>query len=515
MVDNQDEVVAFLSTPASYSPPEPVARIDTHSAIVFLSGARAYKLKRAVRYDYLDFSTRELRRAACEREVALNRRTAPNVYLGTRAITREPDGQLTFDGVGAPLDHVVQMARFDQNSLFDRLASRGELNLALMEELAEAVATAHSVAPRRVDQGGRAGIAWVIDGNAEGFRELYEVLDPDRCRHVIDRSREALDREGERLELRRLDGHVRECHGDLHLRNIVLLQGRPTLFDAVEFNDRISCIDSFYDTAFLLMDLWRLNLRVHANQFFNRYVMAADELAALPLLPLFLSCRSAVRAKTSATAARLQPDRTRAEELRSAAQTYLAAADTLLYPAAPRLVAVGGLAGTGKSTLAREIAPGLGGAPGALVVRSDVVRKSMFGVPATQRLGEDAYSPDVNRRVYARVADHASVALRAGHAAVVDAVFADARERAAIAAVADAAGASFTGLWLDAPFDVARDRIALRQGDASDATVDVLSRQQTATVGAINWMRLDASGDPEQVKASAESILSLPACETE
>ena len=135
-----------------------------------------------------------------------------------------------------------------------------------------------------------------------------------------------------RLEARRDEGHVRECHGDLHLRNVVLFEGRPTLFDAVEFNDRISCIDTFYDTAFLLMDLWRLNLCAHANRFFNRYVAVAETLEALPLLPLFLSCRSAVRAKTSATAARLQPDGMRADELRSAARDYLAAAEAFLSP---------------------------------------------------------------------------------------------------------------------------------------------------------------------------------------
>ena len=185
-----------------------------------------------------------------------------------------------------------------------------------MRELADAVAAAHAVAATRFDHGGRGGMTWVIDGNADGFLGFDDILDPHLCRRVIERSREALDRHSGRLEARRDEGHVRECHGDLHLRNVVLFEGRPTLFDAVEFNDRISCIDTFYDTAFLLMDLWRLNLCAHANRFFNRYVAVAEALEALPLLPLFLSCRSAVRAKTSATAARLQPDGMRADELR-------------------------------------------------------------------------------------------------------------------------------------------------------------------------------------------------------
>ena len=194
----------------------------THSAIVFLSGTRAYKLTRAVRYDYLDFSTRELRRVACER-AALNRRTAADLYLGVLAITRDSSGRLAFDGTGSPVDHVVHMVRFDQDALFDRLASRGALTIDLMEKLADAVA--HVGAPTRANHGGHAGMAWVINGNEEGFREIDDTLDAERCRRVTELARTALDRHGALLESRRTDGHVRECHGDLHLRNIVY---RPT-----------------------------------------------------------------------------------------------------------------------------------------------------------------------------------------------------------------------------------------------------------------------------------------------
>ena len=272
ITEDQSSVVRFLASPATYGG-EGVERIDTHSAIVFLAGQLAYKLKRAVRFDYLDFSTAERRRLMCEAELRLNRRTAPHLYRRVVAVTREPDGRLAF-GEGTPVDWVVEMNRFPQEALFDRLAAAGRLDLTLMPPLADAVAAFHAAAQRRRDHGGRAGIAWVVDGNAAGFAEYGDdVLDAEACRRVTDAARAELDASGALLEERRTSGHVRECHGDLHLRNIVLLDGRPTLFDGVEFDERIACTDVLYDLAFLLMDLWRRRLFRHANAVWNSYLL--------------------------------------------------------------------------------------------------------------------------------------------------------------------------------------------------------------------------------------------------
>ena len=183
------------------------------------------------------------------------------------------------------------------------------------------------------------------------------------------------------LERRRESGFVRQCHGDLHLRNIVLLDGRPTLFDGVEFNDEIACTDVLYDLAFLLMDLWRRRLPRHANTVWNRYLVETADFDGVSLLPLFLSCRAAVRAKTSATAAQLQHDVQRRNELEGMAREYLAMAERLLHPPHPCLVAVGGFSGSGKSTLALSLAPSVGAVPGAVVLRSDETRKRLCGVP--------------------------------------------------------------------------------------------------------------------------------------
>jgi aminoglycoside phosphotransferase family enzyme len=251
VTEDQTEVVAFLESAITHGG-NPVARIDTHASIVFLAGERAWKLKRAVRYDYLDFSTVERRRAMCEAEVLVNRRTAPTLYRGVVPVTREPKGRLALGGQGAAVEWLVEMIRFDQEGLLDRLAARDALDLGLMRPLASAIVRFHRAAERRHDHGGKAGMSWVVDGNAAGLAEFGGgVLDPALCNDLAQKSRAAVDCRGPLLDRRRDAGFVRQCHGDLHLRNIVLVHGEPTLFDAIEFNNEIACIDVFYDLAIL------------------------------------------------------------------------------------------------------------------------------------------------------------------------------------------------------------------------------------------------------------------------
>ena len=391
ITEDQTAVIEFLAAPSTHGGAT-VERIDTHASIVFLAGARAYKLKRAVRFDYLDFSTSERRHALCEAEVRLNRRTAPTLYRGVVAVIRQDDGSYALGGTGSPVDWLVEMNRFPQEALFDRLASVGALGIELMSPLAAAIADFHKAAEPRSDHGGQAGMSWVIEGNAAGFAEFgRSCLDPSAAYRVTDAARRELDRRAEMLERRRQSGFVRQCHGDLHLRNIVLLDGRPTLFDGVEFNDEISCTDVFYDLAFLLMDLWRRRLPRHANTVWNRYLVETADFDGVSLMPLFLSCRAAVRAKTSATAAQLQGDAQRRSELEGMAREYLAMAEQLLHPPHPCLVAVGGFSGSGKSTLALGLAPSVGAVPGAAGVaqRRDAeasVRCPSFAAPRSGRI---------------------------------------------------------------------------------------------------------------------------------
>jgi aminoglycoside phosphotransferase family enzyme/predicted kinase len=505
VTEDQSETIAFLESSATHGG-APVTRIDTHSAVVFLAGARAWKLKRAVRYDYLDFSTVERRRLACGRELALNQRTAPSIYRAVTAVVRRLDGSLGIGGRGIPVDWLVEMNRFDDEQLFDRLAARNGLRLDLMPPLGIGIARFHARADRRPDHGGKAGMTWVVNGNAAGFAEFGSgILDAAAAQRLTAETLHEIERHGGLLEIRRAAGLVRQCHGDLHLRNIVLIDGRATLFDAVEFNDEIACTDVLYDLAFLLMDLWRRQLPRHANAVWNAYLTETGDRSGLPLLPLFLSCRAAVRAKTSATAARLQSGHDRGVELQRAARDYLAMARQFLHPPSACLVAVGGLSGSGKSTLAQALAPVVGAPPGAVVLRSDEVRKRICGKAPLERLGPEGYTSAVSQRVYAALAAQARAAVRAGYGAIVDAVYARPADRRVIERVAADAGVPFHGLWLDVPESMLLARLRSRTADASDADAAVLRLQQARGVGEIGWRRIDASAPADVVVDTAAS----------
>ena len=507
ITEDQSNVVTFLSAPSTHAGAA-VERIDTHASMVFLAGERAWKLKRAVRYDYLDYSTADLRRAMCEAEVRVNRRTAPALYRGVTAVTRQPDGSLAIGGDGTPVDWLVEMARFDQRGLFDRLAEAGMLPPHVMGLLAQAIARFHHAAHGTMHHGGWEAMRGIIDGNAAGFREEgVGILDQTTCARVTRRARLVLDRGGVLLNRRRDDGLVRHCHGDLHLRNIVLLDGQPTLFDAIEFNDDISSIDVLYDLAFLLMDLWRLGLPDHANALWNGYLAETGDLSGLPLMPLFLSCRAAVVAKTTATAAHLNTDAGRRVELRALANEYLTMAEALLEPPPPRLIAIGGFSGSGKSTLAMALSPTIGAPPGAVVIRSDEIRKKMCGVPPLDHLGAEGYTDGVSRRVYQTVMKQAGQVVQGGYAAIADAVFAAAADRDALEHVAAAAGVPFAGLWLEAPEPVLIARVAGRGPDVSDAGSDVIRRQLAGRLDSLRWHRLDASGTRQHICDDAGAIL--------
>jgi aminoglycoside phosphotransferase family enzyme/predicted kinase len=510
--DAQDEVIAFLRRPDSYGLAEGVVEtVETHISIVFLAGECAYKLKRAVKYPYLDFSTPELRRAACEAELALNRRTAPQLYLEVRAIGRRPDGTIRWGGDGAPLDWVVVMRRFEQHQLLDEVARAGGLSAPLMLDLAARIAGFHREAEPRPNYGGGAVMAEVAETNLRILRERRSAgfaeaeLDALRAR-----LRQELARCAARLDERQAQGKVRLCHGDLHLRNICLLDGKPVLFDALEFSEAIASVDVLYDLAFLLMDLEHRGAPDLANLTLNRYLDLTGEDDGLAALPLFLSLRAVIRGHVIATAAEHgRGSRDRATAF-AEARRYAGEAAAMLRAAPPRLVAIAGLSGSGKSSLALRLAPELGVAPGARVLRSDVLRKRRFGLMPEETLPPEAYRPEVTTLVYRELCERAAVALKAGYAAVIDAVALREEERRAFAAVAEAASVPFTGLWLDAPADAMRARIGMRHADASDASVEVLDQQLQAHPGALDWRYIDASGGPDATLANARRALAFP-----
>jgi aminoglycoside phosphotransferase family enzyme/predicted kinase len=478
--------------------------------VIFLVRERAYKMKRAVRYSFLDFSTPARRRRALEAELELNRRTAPMLYRRLVGVHRTPEGGFALEGGGRPVEWLLEMRRFDQGRLLDRVATRGELTVVTVDALAAEIAGFHARAERHQDQGGHDGMRQVIEGNAEDLRSLAgRIFEVPAVEGLNESSSAELERRRALLEQRRREGLVRHCHGDLHLGNIVLLDRRPVLFDCLEFDPALATIDTFYDLAFLVMDLCHRDLWPHAQRLLSGYLEATWDDGGVALLPLFLSVRAAIRAKVQGFAADLEEDRAKRASAIETAAAYLELARGFLAPGPPRLVAVGGVSGTGKSTLAGALAPGLGRAPGAVLLRSDVTRKKLCGVAPTERLGAEAYDERVSRRVYDSLMTRAAALLTAGQAVVVDAVFLDPADRARVERVARAQGVRFDGLWLSAPPSVLAERVAARRADASDATRSVVEAQLEVDPGPVTWRPLDTSGGPDEVAAAAKGALGL------
>ncbi len=512
IVEDQIEVIEFLSRPESYRGvstfADRVERIDTHASIIFLNSDRAYKLKRAVKFPYLDFSTRNLRRRYCEAEVRINRRTAPHIYLGVRCITRTAGGSLQLDGDGEPLDWVVEMVRFDEETLFDRLAQKGVLDRFAMEDLADTIARFHSDAERYPDSGGRSLVAKVIESNTRSFTEAgSHIFNIEKVKNLEEMSWRALAKVEGLLEERRRGGYVRHCHGDLHLRNIFLYKGQATLFDAIEFRADMAQIDVLYDIAFLVMDLDHRNLRPLASIVLNRYLDNTADAGGLGAFPLFLSLRAAIRSHITAIAAGCQEEPGKADSLEHEARSYLDRAIHYLMPTPPRLIAIGGLSGSGKSQLARRLAPYVGAPPGARVVRTDSTRKRIAGIALGSRLGSRGYSGEMNTRTYHAVFEECRRVLAAGQSVIADAVFADPEERRAIERVAAEAGMPFHGLWLETSPEVMQERVTRRTRNVSDANAWVVRLQLQYDSGELTWTRVDTGGSRDETMAVGLRIL--------
>jgi aminoglycoside phosphotransferase family enzyme/predicted kinase len=466
-----------------------VEHVETHAAHVFLVGNRAFKIKKAVKLPYLDFSDVEKRRKVLEDELEINRAFAPDLYLQAAEVRGEP---------------VLVMRRFPDHALLSWKMAHGGIDSQLAAKLAAMVARSHEVAPRRDVRG--ADIMMGLGAQlSKAFVDSIDLFSPSETLEFHALYEEALARTRQLLNDRSEQGLVRRCHGDMHAGNIIVEHGKPMLFDAIEFSERIATIDVLYDLAFLLMDLWNHEEKPAANIVLNRYFnlrRAEEDLTGLSLLPLFLSTRAGVRALVTAD---LVHELLPGSSLRQRGQALdnFRSSIAFLKPQAPALVCVGGLSGTGKSTLAASLAPRVGAAPGALHVRSDFERKILAGVDETERLPPESYSRQASTVVYTACFQRAEAALTAGHSVVLDAVFSHDSERAVAASLAMRTGASFHGVWLEAPADVLKSRVGARTGDASDATAEVIEKQLSYDLGRLNWARIDASGTPAETLARA------------
>lgn len=503
----QASVFAALRDPAFWpGSPDRVDVIETHAAVVFMARETALKVKRAVRLSYLDFTALEARRRVIERELEVNKPAAPELYVDTVAITREPDGRLAIGGGGHAVEWALRMRRFPQEDLLSHHADARGIDGHLVRALSAMVVACH----RRADT--RTGAPDPVPGIARSvLGSLNAAADP-RVRSAMaglePSVRAALEASHAVRARRTKGGYIRRCHGDLHLGNIVLWKGQPLPFDAIEFDEGLATIDTLYDLAFLLMDLERRGQRQAANLVLERYLWETGgllDLDGLAALPLFLGLRALIRAMVALD--RLSVGATNGPDPIAHVLETLALAGRLLSPPAPKLLAIGGLSGTGKSTLAAALAPTFGAAPGALHLRTDLERKWLAGVGEFDRLPDAAYTSEAARLVYDRVSERARHALRAGHSVIVDGVFARSDERCAMARLARESGAGFHGLWLAAVPETLRARVEARQGDASDATAAVVDRQLSRDLGPIGWDQIASDGPIEDVRERASRAI--------
>lgn len=478
----QQALITALRSPDCYPHrPAGVEVMETHISTILLAGDHVYKLKKPLKLDFLDFSTPERRAHYCREELRLNRPRAPELYLECVAI-RGDRAHPRIGGTGPVLEHAVHMRRFPEHCRLDHVLEAGGLDPAAMEILGEELARMHGNAPVAPGDDHRAGPAAQTAPIADNLRELQQLLGNHGelpaligwCTGEL-RSHRALMRK------RAAGGAVRECHGDLHLANIIRLEGRFIPFDGIEFSESLRWIDVLNDLAFLLMDLHARGQSALAARLLSAYLDETGDHGGVPLLRLFQCYRALVRAKINAIRLRQLPDSSRErDETRAWLDRYLRLAARCMHPAAPTLWVTAGLSGSGKSTVALDVVE----REGAVRLRSDVERKRLFGLDRRARTGaapaEGIYSAEAGERTYAHLQRTAGLLLEAGWSVIVDAANLRRRERDLFRQVAAGTGVPCRILWCEAEVPTLRERIRQRQAegrDPSEADASVLERQ--------------------------------------
>ncbi|KPK05269.1 MAG: hypothetical protein AMJ64_11955 [Betaproteobacteria bacterium SG8_39] len=463
--------------------------IETHISSVLLAGDAAYKLKKPVDLGFLDFTSLAARKRYCELELALNRRTAPQLYLEVVPITGAPTAP-RLGGAGAVLDYAVKMRRFDTEDSFDRLLARGALDASLVDALADRIATFHAEIDSAPPDSPFGTPDAILADARDNFAHIARLEAPGSSRDALERLGRWTDAEGEALRetfaQRRRDGFVRECHGDLHLGNVARIDGAPVPFDCIEFNADFRWIDVMSEIAFTLMDFIDRGAPALGWRFLNRALESSGDYAGVAVLRFYLVYRAMVRAKVALIRARQAERGSDPRAVSSPLEDFahhLADAAAFAAPGARALILTGGVSGSGKTTFAQSLLEALG----AVRLRSDIERKRLHGLDATARsgsaFGAGLYAPRATQATYARLAELAQALLPAGFPLIVDATFLHAADRAPFVTLAREARAGYTLLWCDAPIEVLRERVAAREAagrDASEATLEVLTRQLEA-----------------------------------
>ena len=462
-------------------PVERCELIETHISWVILTGSYAYKVKKPVNLGFLDFSTLEGRRFFCEEELRLNRRLAPGIYLEVVPITGTTEAPV-LGGEGEAIEYAVKMVQFPQAAQLDRMLADGVLESQQLDAFACFIADFHkraAVAPAE-DEYGLPAQVW--QPMAENFAQIRERIDEAQLLEVLAElerwSMATFEAVEPVLLQRKAQGFIRECHGDMHLRNLAWIDEKPVAFDGIEFNPNLRWIDVISEVAFLVMDLQDRGQPELAQRFLNAYLEQSGDYAGLVLMRFYLVYRAMVRAKVSAIRlGQLQLDEPGRAGAKAEFEQYLALAQTYTHPGPPVLVLTCGLSGSGKTSLSQPLLECLS----AIRIRSDVERKRLFGMKALESgraaPAQGIYSTEATGRTYAHLRELADLLLDAGYTVIVDATFLQHAQREPFERLARKKGLGYVLLEFSARTQTLRRRILQRSGDASDADLAVLEHQ--------------------------------------
>jgi hypothetical protein len=456
--------------------------IETHISWVLLTEQYAYKIKKPVNFGFLDFSTLEKRRFCCNEELRLNRRLAAELYLEVVPITGTPD-RPQLGGTDVAIEYAVKMIRFPSGQLLSEYAKLGQLNVYEINQLTEIVSGFHQTIERTDENSPYGDNANIKHWFAENFEHIRPLLVPDSQKQQLQSIQQWGDIEGHKqaglMQYRKKQGYVRECHGDLHLGNMTLINGKVTLFDCIEFNPMLRWIDVISEVAFLFIDLLHFGYDRYAYRFLNRYLQHTGDYQGLALLRYYLVYRALVRAKVALLRmAQQQGDDAAARQAFCEYATFADLAERFTKPRQTALFITHGYSGSGKSTMASQLAEKIG----AFQIRSDIERKRLFGYRANEQtdsgINDGLYTQEASLKTYQYLKKLAKAVLDAGFPAIIDAAFLKTGQRDLFRQLAADCGVPFHIVTFQASDQELCRRINQRQGDASEATVAVLHQQQ-------------------------------------
>ncbi|MDH5612150.1 MAG: AAA family ATPase [Gammaproteobacteria bacterium] len=476
--------ITHMLKPVAYDHPvKNIELIETHISWVILTGDFVYKIKKPVNYGFLDFSTLEKRHQCCLNELRLNRRLAPAIYLDVVSITGTEEKPV-IAGSGEVFEYAVKMKQFPQSAQLDFMLAAGELRAEHMDAIANMVADFHrhiDIADGTMNYGNNDILYLPVTENFEQIRDHLDITPyTDTLARLQSWNKSTFEKLATVFEQRKQNGFVRECHGDIHLRNLVWLEDGPTAFDCIEFNVHLRWIDVISEVAFLVMDLQDRQQPHLANRFLNSYLEATGDYAGLAILRFYLCYRALVRAKVDALrlAQKNISEQGRQQTL-TEFESYLRLASTYTLASTPELILMRGLSASGKSTVAQLLVD----ATGMIRIRSDVERKRLFSLPLTSnvkvshKIDAGIYSQQASLQTYSKLIELVSLVINAGYSVIVDAAFLKYEQRVPFLRLAESLGVAYTILEVSAPEEILRQRIVEKRHDVSDADLTVLEHQ--------------------------------------